>query len=412
MELEERAKALATAPTAEFMTPQTLDKLPLLLHGLFSMKRSHLVEPLIDRLAGILRDPVDDIRRLAAEAVGRLCRSSPPAAKELLLRKLDPALLEALAAEKKEPVLEALGHAILAFLGAAVATSQPKLLVKLLARICSITDLPQRLPPLHKAMGAVAAESSEAVEETAELMTRGEPTLREVAGRVAILIGAPMAPRLTQLIEISNEITVRRSAAEAMKAIGGPQTLTGHVRPEGRSHTIRNLLSVYELTGPTTRELGLVLKQASQHVDVSVREAAAALLNRAKALVTPILVSELLANPDGIIQRSALAVAKEMKIREAAAGILKIAEQTEAEDLLRGACNYFRECPTREAIPILSKLFTSKTRVFGLMKGMSDPTRVAAVEALRRLDHPEARKLVDQARSDGSETVRRAAKPS
>jgi HEAT repeat protein len=411
MELEERAKALAGVPLTEFMTAPTLDKLPLLLTGLFSMKRSHLVEPVLDRLVEAMRDPVDDIRRLGAESVGRLCRASSPPAKEMLLRKFDPALLQALSSERKEPVVEALGHAILAYLNAAVATNQPKLLVRLLARICSMPDLFQRLPPLQKALSAVAAELPETADETAELMTRGEPALREVAGRVAVLIGGSMAPRLTQLIETNSEITVRRSAAEAMKAIGGPQTLTGHVRPEGRSHTIRNLLSVYELTGPTSRELGQVLKQASQHVDVSVREAAAALLNRAKALVTPILVSELLASPDGIIQRSALAVSKDMKIREAAAGILKIMEQTEAEDLLRGACNYFRECPTREAIPILTKLFTSKTRVFGLMKGMSDPTRVAAVEALRRIDHPEAKKLVVQAQTDASETVRRAAKP-
>lgn len=411
MEPEERAKALVSAPLQEFLSKETGDKLPLLLHGLFHTKRSHLVEPLVDRFGASLREADGELRRLAAESIARICRQSPPAGKELLLRRLDPALLDALDAEREEPALEALGNAAQAFAAAAAATAQTKLLVKLLARISSMPDLLQRLPALRKGMAALAVESPEAPEEIVDLMSRGDPALREGATRLAVLIGPSMAPQLTLLIVTSHEVTVRRAAAETMKAIGaGPQTLTGHVKPDGGSHTLRNILSVYELTGPAPRELAQVLKQASQHADVSVREAAAALLNRAKTLVTPILVSELLASPDSIIQRGALAVAKDMKIREAAAGILKIAEQTEAEDLLRSACNYFREVPTKDALPILSKLFTSRTRAFGLMKGMSDPTRVAAVEALRRLDIPEARKLLDRAMTDGSETVRRAAK--
>jgi HEAT repeat protein len=98
-------------------------------------------------------------------------------------------------------------------------------------------------------------------------------------------------------------------------------------------------------------------------------------------------------------------------MREAGGGILKIAEQTQDEDVLRAACNYFRECPMSEALPLLVKLFSSKTRAFGLLKGMSDPTRVAAVEALRRLNLPDAKKMIERAATDGSETVRRAAKP-
>jgi HEAT repeat protein len=413
MELEERAKALAGAPLPDFLSVETADQLPLLIHGLVFAKRSHLVEPLVDRLVASLKESSAEMRRQAAASIGRMCRLTSPDTKELFLRRLDPALLDALAAEKDEPTLEALGITAVAFVSTAAATGQPKLLVKLLARISTIPDLLQRLPALKKGLSGVASESPEAVDEIAELISRGDPHLREGAGRVAVLVGASMVPKLTVLIVTSHEVTVRRTAAEAIKAIGGgPQSLTGHVKPEGRAHTIKNVLSVFEVTGPSPRELGLVLKQSSQHVDVTVREAAAALLNRAKTLVTPILISELLASPDGIIQRSAVSVAKDMKIKEAAAGILKIAEQTEAEDLLRGACNYFRECPTKEALPILTRLFTSRTRAFGLMKGMSDPTRVAAVEALRRLDNPEAKKLVDRALTDGSETVRRAAKPS
>src|SRR6185295_3577232 len=229
-------------------------------------------------------------------------------------------------------------------------------------------------------------------------------------GRVAAMIGPSMVPVLVSLIAASNDITVRRTAAGALKEIGdGTRQLGAHVRPEGAPPTLRNVLSVFELAGPS--EIGSVLKTAVQHPDQTVRDAAGALLIRAKSLASPILVSELLAMTDGTIQKAAIAVAKDLKMKQAGGGILKIAEQSQDEEVLRAACNYFRECPMREALPVLGRLFSSKTRAFGLVKGMSDPTRVAATEALRKLNLPEAKTFIDRALEDGSETVRRAARP-
>src|SRR6185436_8411834 len=168
---------------------------------------------------------------------------------------------------------------------------------------------------------------------------------------------------------------------------------------------------IFESTGAGGGDVMAVMRAAAAHPDTSVREATGALLIRAKNLFSPLLLSELLDRPDNILQKSAILAAKELRMREAGAGVLKIAETSQDEEILRAACNYFRECPTVESLPLLSKLFASRTRAFGLLKGMSDPTRVAATEALRKLNHPEAKSIIDRALNDGSETVRRAAKP-
>jgi HEAT repeat protein len=300
-----------------------------------------------------------------------------------------------------------------AWIAAETALKQHKLMIVFMSRIASKPELLKRVQAIKAAMSmTLMMVGMLATEETAELISRGDPLLREGAGRVAAMIGPTMVHPLLSLILVSGDITVRRVAAGTMKEIGdGTRQLALQVKPDGPPAPLRNILSVYELSGPGGGEISQVLRAASQHADLSVREAAAGLLVRAKTLVSPILVSELLEKNDGTIQKAAITVAKDEKIRQAAAGILKIAEQSQDEDVLRAACNYFRECPAREAIPILGRLFNSRTRAFGLLKGMSDPTRVAAVEALRRVNDPEARKMIDRALTDGSDTVRRAAKP-
>lgn len=413
MELEESAQALAQAPLPSFLSKETEDKLPELINGLLHARKPIPVGPLVDRLAAGLTDPTPDQRRQAALLISKTLDKGSPQAKDILFRRLEVPLVAALGAEKDETSLEILGGIGVAFTTMAARFAQPKPLVVFLSRLCAVPDLLNRVPPLKKAVAAtLSATGSLAADETIEFLSRGDPALREGAARMAVLIGSSMVPRLASVVAASHDLPIRRAVAESLKAVsGGPQALAGLVRSDGSIHAVRNVLSVYELSGPGPRDLAQVLKTAAQHPEATVREAAAALLNRAKATVTPMLVSELLEKSDGIIQRSAITVARDMKIKEAAAGILKIAENTEAEDLLRLICHYFRECPTREAYPLLSRLFNSKTRAFGLMKGMSDPTRVAATEALRKINLPEAKKLIEQALNDGSETVRRAAKP-
>jgi HEAT repeat protein len=226
------------------------------------------------------------------------------------------------------------------------------------------------------------------------------------------MLGASMVHPLVSLILTSGDTTVRRLAALTLKEIGdGSRQLAAQVKLDTPPNVARNVLSIYEIPAAGGGDVMAVMRVAAAHPDATVREATGALLIRAKTLFSPLQLSELLDRPDNVLQKSAITAAKDLKAREAGAGVLKIAETTQDEEMLRAACNYFRECPTEESLPLLSKLFSSRSRAFGLLKGMSDPTRVAATEALRRLNHPDAKKLLDLAQSDSSETVRRAAKP-
>src|SRR6185295_17639665 len=164
-------------------------------------------------------------------------------------------------------------NTVRAWLSAATAGKQTKVMVAFMARAASKADVAKKLPAMKNAWTlTLSAMGRPAVEETAELLSRGDATLKEGAGRVAAMIGPSMVPVLVSLIAASNDITVRRTAAGALKEIGdGTRQLGAHVRPEGAPPTLRNVLSVFELAGPS--EIGSVLKTAVQHPDQTVRDA-------------------------------------------------------------------------------------------------------------------------------------------
>ncbi|MBI3854942.1 MAG: AAA family ATPase, partial [Planctomycetes bacterium] len=411
--VEERASALMQAAPANFLSAETERSLSLIFNDLLEAKLPRLMEPIVDRVGASLRDPAPGLRRRAAALVVRVLDQGSSGAREILVRRLESPLAAAAGAEQDEATLAVQVLALRSWLTAAAGLKQHKLMIAFMARLASNPELLRKASSIRTAVtAALASLGSTAGEQALDLLSRGDPLLRDAAGRLAALIGPSMVQPLVALAASHGDLTVRRAAAGAIRELGdGSRQLAAQVKADGPVPTLRNILSVFDLSGPGGAELSQVIKSVSAHPDPSVLEAAAGLLTRAKSLASPILVSELLASVDGPLQRGAIMVAKDLKMREAWGGILKIAEKTQDEDLLRAACNFFRECPMREALPLLVKLFNSKSRAFGLVKGMSDPTRVAATEALRRINDPEAKRLIDRALSDGSETVRRAAKP-
>jgi HEAT repeat protein len=337
-----------------------------------------------------------------------------PAVREVLIRRLETPLAAAATSEADDLTLALLGNAVRTWVTTATTVKQHRLMVTFAARVASSPDLLKRSPAIKSVLSVTLTSlGSTAAEEVLELLIKAEPALRDGASHVAGMLGSSMVLPLISVILTHTDQTVRRTAATTLKEIGdGARQLAGQVKPDTPASVVRHVLSIFELTGAGGPEVSALTRAAVGHPDPSAREAAGALLVRAKSMFSPILLSEILARPEPVLQKAAITAAKDLKMKEAGAGVLKIAETTSDEDMLRAACNYFREVPSDEALPLLSKLFASRTRAFGLLKGMSDPTRVAAIEALRRLNHPDARRLVDKALGDGSETVRRAAKPS
>lgn len=408
---EECAGVLRAMPLDKFLSPGIQQELLRLLGELADNRAKHALEPLVDRLGAGLKEPSESLRRQAAERIVVVLERCSPAARECLLRRLEGPLVEAVGVEQDEPALVSMAQAVLAWLVASSVFKQAKPVVAFLFRIAARPDLLRRVAPVKNAIGSALSNLGRpATDEAVEWISRGDPALREGIGRVASLFGPSLIPPLIALIVKTGDVTARRTAAGTLRDLGdGARQLAAQVKPDAAPVAARNVLSIYELAGPS--EIASILKASAQHPDLSVREAAAALLIRAKNLATPFLLGELLDLGDLTLQKAAITAAKDLKMRDAAGGVLRTAEQTQDEEVLRAACNYFRECPMKDALPLLERLFMSRSRAFGLVKGMSDPTRVAAIEALRRLNHPDAKRLIDLALSDGSETVRRAAKP-
>ena len=411
-DLEETARATANLPAAKLLSLETEKTLPGLFNALVDGKQQRLLEPIIDRLGAGLREAETGLRRQAAALITRVMDQGTPAVREILLRRLESPIAAAVGAELDDLTLALLGNSVRAWIATSTALKQHKLMVSFSARVASTPDLLKRAPAIKSAISiTLVSLGTIATEEVTELIAKSEP-LREGAGRVAALLGSSMVHPLVSLILTNGDVTIRRLAGSTLKEIGdGWRQLAAQVKLDTPPHVVRNVLSIFESTGAGGAEIAALTRVAATHADASARDAAGALLVRSKSLFSPILLSEILVRPEPVLQKAAIVAAKDLKMPEAGAGVLKIAETTQDEEILRAACNYFREVPSAEALPLLTKLFTSRTRAFGLFKGMSDPTRVAAIEALRRLNHPEAKRLVDKALGDGSETVRRAAKP-
>jgi diguanylate cyclase (GGDEF)-like protein len=412
-ELEGNAQAMVALPLAKLLSLETEKELPALFNGLIEGKLQKLMEPIVDRVGAALRDPEVAIRRQASALITRVMEQVSPGARELLIRRLEAPLAAAAVVEPDDLTLALVGNAVRAWISAAWALKQHRLLVSLASRLAFSPDFVKRSPVVKSVIvSTVSSMGTPAALEVIELISRGDPSIREGASRLGAMLGAAMVHPLVSLILTNGDITVRRLAASTLKEIGdGSRQLAAQVKLDTPPNVVRNVLSIYEIPAAGGGDVMAMMKVAAAHPDASVREATGALLVRAKNLFSPLQLSELLDRPDNVLQKSAIMAAKDLKAREAGAGVLKIAETTQDEEILRAACNYFRECPTEESLPLLSKLFSSRSRAFGLLKGMSDPTRVAATEALRRLNHPDVKKLLDLAQNDSSETVRRAAKP-
>jgi hypothetical protein len=412
-ELEESAQVMMSLPTAKLLSLDTERALPALFSGLLEGKLQRLAEPIIDRLGAALRDKETVLRRQVAALVTRVMDQGTPAVREVLLRRLETPLAAAAAEETDDLTLALLGNTVRSWIATSTALKQHRLTVTFAARVAVSPDLPQRAPLIKAALVSTLALMGETARtEVTDLLIKAEPGLREGASRLAAMMGSAMVHPLVSLILTNADVSVRRLAGATLREIGdGARQLAAQVKADTPSQVVRHVLSIFETTGAGGAEIAALARVAAAHPDLSARDAAGELLLRAKSLFTPILLSELLARPEPVLQKSAIIAAKELKMREAGGGVLKIAETTQDEDILRAACYYFRDCPTAEALPLLTRLFASKTRAFGLLKGMSEPTRVAAIEALRKLNHPDAKRLLDRAQRDGSETVRRAAKP-
>jgi hypothetical protein len=98
-----------------------------------------------------------------------------------------------------------------------------------------------------------------------------------------------------------------------------------------------------------------------------------------------------------------------MTVKDLTPDVGRLLQSTEDDSVARAACEFFRTVPSIAAVPALQRIFDTKPKMFGIVKGFSEETRVAAVTAARAAPCRDTTSLLEDARRDSSAAVRRAA---
>jgi HEAT repeat protein len=410
-QLEERARALLAAPVSEFVSEAVERELPTIVSALAGGAAQALAEDLVGRLAGCMREDEGAIRRRAVSMAGRALTETSTAAKEMVLARFQDQLQLSLAAERDAAVVRLLGDAARSWMSAALLTNQIPALMGFLSGGLKLryesADAPVTLRTSVSATLRLLAERTP--HPVLEAIASGNPRARQAAMKVAGLVGAALTPSLVALVSTHADGQVRRTAAAALKEIGGTAgaELADVVKPQADANTITRVLEVYELASPAN--LSSVVLAALKHADAAVRQSAFRLLRRGERHAAVDTLRTLLAMEDAETRSEALSLARDRKFADLVPDVVRMCEKLEDDNLLRQACYYFRECPSRSALPVLQRLFEKRTRIFGLVKGATTRTRAAAVEAMARINDPVVKQLMEIAQEDRSQTVRRAA---
>jgi hypothetical protein len=96
------------------------------------------------------------------------------------------------------------------------------------------------------------------------------------------------------------------------------------------------------------------------------------------------ILRRLVASPVEANRDAALETATRMRSDAIATETARLLEKAEDEHLIRVCCRYFAAVPNAGVVPLLEKVVARKPKLFGMVKGYAEETRLAAREALER----------------------------
>ncbi|MBI2931208.1 MAG: diguanylate cyclase [Planctomycetes bacterium] len=410
MRIDLRARAWLRAPIRRLASPLCEREFPALLNALDFGAFAGLAAQLLDRLAACLTDRNPQFRAYGAVIAARALDECSGDTRKAVLTRLRQPLLERLAAESDPIALRTLPDVLRAWLGAALATAPLPVAADFIG--LGIKPKLEAEGTRHEFKTLLLSKLrtlSPAAAPAIEKLKAGPDVLRRAAVRILGTMGPTLTAPLIEIITASEDHPVRAAAASALKEIGGSaQTeLANLIRADAPPETLVRVLEVLELAG--TENIATPVLTALRHADPAVGKAAFGLIKRIDRGMAAVLLRKMLPEGNPAVVRAALSVARELKLTELASDVAELMRATEFDVVVREACAYWREVPSPAAVTALRHVFERKAKMFGLMKGFTEETRAAAIEAAARINHPSARELVSLAQADRSEIVRRAA---
>jgi hypothetical protein len=406
-QIDVRATFWLQAPIDQFLSPMAEREFATTLDALASMPKS--ATRLLDRLGVYLADP-DRQWRARALIVLTSAMDASKAGRAMLLLRARSALKAVLDEETDAGLYPAISAAVRSWVAGALASWPIATAAEFIVRdLRPILDRENRRDLKTVVMQKLKslAEGS-ALDPAFTALRTGPSPLREAAAQVLAAIGTPVIGRLVELIVASEDVDIRKSAAGALRVVGGSgqAELAKLVKPGTPTETLLRVLSVLDIAG---REgLATPVFAALGHADRAVRDAAFALIKRVERPMAAAILRRTLAMENAEIQLASLGVAADLSLADLLQDVIRIAEVTMDDAQAHACCLYLAACASPSAVPALRRIFDLRRSL--LRKGFSEAVRAAAVVAAGKINHPEAKAIVETARGDKSETVRSAAK--
>ncbi len=411
VKLDLRARGWLVAPADRFLTDEGEGEVVPMIESLRFGNFNELADQVVAKLVFHLGETDPVLRRRAVTMTAKVFRNSNPDRAWALHEKFRGQLVAMLEKETDSGVLTALGDAWLAVVE--LAWSQKKLefladLVKTQLRRVGGRDLLARLP--HPAFHAKTAElvKAGAPNPLLEAIRKGNLESRDAAWRAAPLFGAPLLPELEAVIRTSEFIDARQAAARAIKEIGGsgPQHLASLVKPDAEPRMLVRILGVLDVVATPTMSVSIQL--ALQHKDPEVQTAAFKLVRRLEKGPAVAILRQALASAEPRVVDAAMITAKDLAYVEVVPEIAKRLDEAKEEPEIRKILEILAAVPAPTAIQSLRKVFEQRKK-FPMFKGLNDDVRALAVAIAARIQHPAAQELVEEAKDDKSDLVRKAA---
>jgi diguanylate cyclase (GGDEF)-like protein len=380
-----------------------------LVDSLFAEERADLVTTMVQRFYRLLLHENESIAEGAAEAIDRLIHLGTRPTTQAAMETIRANALGVLSPNLPSKVRR---HFIPMAQGWLVEELQAENWNGVAALLETLLSQPE---PRSQAM----------VRELLERMVKEEsfgplygafrnPALRAASARSIRALGLHAEAPLIKMVRKASEpglveataLLLRELNPESWRALlklAGPQTPA----PE-----CLNLLKALTVVARGQPEFGSMLATLFDHPDSSVKYEALKSADAADAASAARIVGAALASRDPALTTQGLAQAISLRLPQVADRITELLKHTTDEGRVVACCRYLGLFAPPEAYPELVRIYESRSRLFGIKKGLKDETRAAAVLAIASYRTPEAMALLEQATKEKSVEVKSAAKAS
>jgi len=396
---------------AGFLERSVQEQIPPVLPVLLGMGREELAAQLVERTASGLREGDGALRTRAAVGLGIALARVDAEATAWVLDKCARPVAEAASREGHLEAFHAetglatsvLGH----LLRAGDLEGAARVSAALGGAIPNAPDLARFTEAVRSVVDNLGTTQS--LEPVLARLTDADPARRARGKAVLAGFGAGAQAYLAGLAHDAPDDALARAAAEVLASQGeaGARVLTHGLDQEPSAARVRRVVSLLDALVPT---LGANLVFLVGHRDRAVRAELGRTLTRVPREHALKLVGQALAQRRPEMLLGALELTSALNAVELLNGVIRVVESPPSKAVLPAACQTLGRLRDPRALPALVGIVDRRPRLLGIVKGLPQAARVAAVRALGELGAPEARAALQRAMKDRAKDVRAAAR--